>query len=87
MNGIVNFLCFIIFGFLPVLPLWINKFAHFNDLHIMIGCVIIGGSFLFFLGLLKAWFIGTNPLKSGIITLLLGACAIGAGYGIGVAVG
>jgi VIT1/CCC1 family predicted Fe2+/Mn2+ transporter len=85
-NGIVNFSCFVVFGFLPVLPYCINKATHSKSSHILISSLVIGGFFLFFLGLLKAWFIGTNPIKSGLVTLILGSAAVGIGYGIGVAI-
>ena len=47
---------------------------------------MIGGVFLFFLGFIKAWLIGTNPLKSGILTLILGSAAVAIGYSIGLAI-
>lgn len=53
----------------------------------MAASISIGGFFLFFLGILKAWLIGTNIFKSGLLTLVLGSCAVAIGYGIGVAIG
>ena len=85
-NGIVNFSCFVIFGLLPVLPYCVNKATHSKGSSILIACLVIGGFFLFFLGLLKAWLIGVNPIKSGLLTLTLGSAAVAIGYGIGVAV-
>ena len=84
-NGIVNFLCFVVFGFLPILPYCIDKATHSKDTNILIASLVIGGVFLFFLGLLKSWLIGANVLKSGALTLVLGSGAVAVAYGIGVA--
>lgn len=84
MNGIVNFLCFTVFGFLPILPYIINRIIAIPDTHILIGSLATGGFLLLMLGLIKAWLTGASLIKSGITTLMLGSFAVGVGYAIGV---
>ena len=85
-NGMVNFLCFVLFGFLPIIPFCINKFIRSNETHIMVASVVTGAFFLFFLGFLKSWLIGTSSVRSGLLTLILGSGAVAIGYGVGVAI-
>ena len=84
MNGIVNFLCFTLFGFLPIFPYVLNKIFFLSSNKILVASLTIGGLLLLLLGIIKAWLTGSNIIKSGMITLLLGSFAVAVGYGIGV---
>jgi VIT1/CCC1 family predicted Fe2+/Mn2+ transporter len=74
-----------VFGVFPLLPYLINRATHSEPSSLLIGSLCIGGFFLFSLGFAKAILLGTNKLIAGGLSLLLGAAAVAAGFGVGTA--
>ena len=85
-NGLVTFISFIVFGFLPILPYVISAGINKDDQsHFMLICLVIGAIELFSLGFAKAVLVGLNAPKAGLESLVLGSLAIAVGYGLGYA--
>lgn len=88
-NGFVTFLAFIILGFLPLFPYVIGYGGkHDDNSQYLLASLLIGGFELVSLGLAKGFLLRLNVMKkifAAIETLILGAIATAAGYGIGLA--
>ena len=85
-NGVVTFISFAVFGFLPLVPYVIGYGIQKDDkTQYMLISLIIGGVELFSLGFAKAVLIGLNKFKAGTETLLLGSLAVAMGYLMGMA--
>lgn len=85
-NGVVNFMCFTVFGFLPIFPYILNKVVPVSETNILMTSLATGGFLLIALGIIKAWLTGAGMMKSGIVTLTLGSFAVAIGYVIGVVI-
>ncbi len=83
-NGVVNFLSFVIFGFFPLLPYIIYKLHPFKENSLVISSVIIGIFFFSLLGFTKAWLVGGRKIFSAALTLALGGSAVAVGYAVGL---
>ena len=83
-NGLVTFVSFIVFGFLPIIPYVVSAGINKDDQsHFLAICLVIGGIELFSLGFAKAVLVGLNAPKAGLESLILGSLAIAVGYGLG----
>lgn len=75
---------FAIFGFIPLIPYVIGwgiiKDDQTQYLWVSIGLAAV---LLFSLGFAKAFLVGLNKLRAGLETVVLGAVAVAAGYGVG----
>jgi len=83
-NGVVTFLAFAIFGFVPILPYVVGEAANIDD-NLFLVSTILTIIFMFLLGIIKSKFSHAKWYKSGAETLLIGAIAAGASYIIGYA--
>ena len=80
-NGVVTFISFVLFGFLPLIP-YVIGYGIEKDNHsqYLLISLILGGIELFSLGFSKAVLVGLNKFKSGAETLILGGLAVALGY-------
>lgn len=87
-NGLITFLSFALFGFVPIIPYVIGWGIKKDDTtqYLWIS-LVLAGVLLFSLGFMKAFILGLNKIKSGVETVVLGAIAVSAGYGIGLLFG
>lgn len=85
-NGVVTFLSFVLFGFIPLIP-YVISYGIKKDNHTqyLLISLILGGVELFSLGFAKAVLVGLNRFKSGAETLLLGSLAVVLGYLVSLA--
>lgn len=86
-NGLVTFLSFAVFGFIPLIPYVIGSGIMKRNDHYLLTSLTLAAILLFSLGYAKAVLIGfgmTKRLKAAGETLALGAVAVAAGYGIGL---
>ena len=85
-NGVVNFISFVILGFLPLIPYFVGYYGKKDNETQYLWTMAIGGVELFFLGFMKSFLIGFPMWKrffSGFESVILAAIAVAAGFGIG----
>ena len=85
-NGLITFISFIIFGFIPLIPYVVDARIH-STTNLSIFGISIGLTVgaLFLLGALKSILVGKNFAIAGCETLLMGAISAGTAYLIGLA--
>ncbi len=76
-HGVITFISFVIFGFLPLLPYVLKIEPEFIN-----SAIVLAGS-LFIIGSLRAILAKRNLLKGGIEMLLVGGVAAVVAYSVG----
>lgn len=87
-NGVVTFVAFVIFCFIPGIPYVITAGIMKDNSHHLITCTVIGVVLFFSIGIAKARLIGLNmqrAIMTGFEVLFIGTATVAVGYGIGVA--
>lgn len=82
-NGIVTFISFVIFGFIPLSLYVFSAIFGFKIGQPFLWTCILAGISMFSLGALKVKLTGKNWLRSGFEMLLIGGLAAGCAYFIG----
>lgn len=78
--ALATFTAFIVFGAIPLIPFFIPGFAE--DARFMISSGLSGIAFLA-LGIWKGYMLDQSPLRSGLLTLLIGGTAAVLAYSVG----
>lgn len=82
-NGIITFISFTLFGFIPLILYLIAIIFNFSIQKEFMLTSVLAGIAMFSLGSLKTKVTGKNWLRSGLETLLIGGLAATAAYFIG----
>lgn len=82
-NGIITFISFVVFGFIPLLLYVLSSVFNFTISKGFMWTSILAGASMFFLGSMKTKVTQKNWLRSGSETLLIGGLAATTAYFIG----
>jgi VIT1/CCC1 family predicted Fe2+/Mn2+ transporter len=80
-SATATFLAFVVFGFVPLLPFFVPVFpaAHLFIASCILSCAAFAG-----IGVLKGLVLPRSPLRSGLLTLVVGGIAAALAYSVGV---
>ena len=80
-SATATFLAFVVFGFVPLLPFFVPVFpaAHLFIASCILSCAAFAG-----IGVLKGLVLQRSPLRSGLLTLVVGGIAAALAYSVGV---
>lgn len=83
LSGLATFMAFVLAGAVPLLVYLFDLVVSVPAGNIFIASAVLSGLALFGLGAAKVLVTGTNTLRSGIETLLMGGLAGAVAYGVG----